>query len=118
MSLLHVQTKVIDNILLVRLKGELDHHTAQSLREKVDRILLEHKNICHLVLNCKQLSFMDSSGIGVLLGRYKEISRKKGQMVVCSVNPLIYRIMEMSGMFKIISVVASEKEALSELGVA
>lgn len=118
MSLLHVQTKILDEILLVRLKGELDHHTADQLREKVDQILVDHKAIRHLVLNCKQLTFMDSSGIGVLLGRYKEISRKKGQMVVCSVNPFIYRIMEMAGMFKIISVVVSEKEALTELGVA
>lgn len=118
MSLLNVKTDIYGSILMVRLKGELDHHTSTDLRITIDKLMKERKEINHLVLNLKDLSFMDSSGLGVILGRYKEIERKKGKMIVCSLNPTIYRILEMAGLFKIIAVVKSEKEALTKLGVA
>ncbi len=118
MSLLSLQTEVNNSVLLVRLKGELDHHTAANLRQTIDNIMSDRRDIKHLILNLKDLSFMDSSGLGVILGRYKEIDKKKGQMVVCSLNPIIYRLLEMAGMFKIISIANTEAEALSELGVA
>jgi stage II sporulation protein AA (anti-sigma F factor antagonist) len=117
MSLLQLETEVHGTVLVVRLFGELDHHTASSLRDQLD-FELKERQISHLLLNLKHLSFMDSSGLGVILGRYKIISSRKGKMVVCSMNPIIYRIFEMSGMFKILSVKESEEEALSALGVA
>jgi stage II sporulation protein AA (anti-sigma F factor antagonist) len=61
---------------------------------------------------------MDSSGLGVILGRYKQITARGGDMIVCSINPVIYRLFELSGMFKIIKVKDSEEEALHILGVA
>jgi len=64
------------------------------------------------------LAFMDSSGIGVILGRYKQVAARSGEMVVCSINPTIYRIFEMSGLFKVIKFRENEAEALNVLGVA
>lgn len=118
MSLLSIQTEMYNSVLLVRLRGELDHHTAANLRQSIDTILHDRKEVIHLILNLQELTFMDSSGIGVILGRYKEIDKKKGQLVICALNPMIYRIIEMAGMFKIISIATTEQEALSELGVA
>lgn len=118
MSLLSVKTEILGSVLLVRLKGELDHHTASNLRFTIEDLMSERKEILHLVLNVKDLSFMDSSGLGVILGRYKEIEKKKGQMIICSLNSMIYRLIEMAGLFKIISITSTEEEALSELGVA
>lgn len=118
MSLLSIQSEIFNSVLLVRLKGELDHHTSANLRQTIDTILHERKEIVHLILNLRDLTFMDSSGIGVILGRYKEIDKKKGQMVICSLNPMIYRLIEMAGVFKIISIATSEEQALLELGVA
>ncbi|CAM5792259.1 MULTISPECIES: anti-sigma F factor antagonist [Brevibacillus] len=105
------------DVLVVRLQGELDHHTAEELRGKVDD-LLRQSSIRHIVLSLAELSFMDSSGIGVILGRYKQISARSGEMVVCSINPTIYRIFEMSGLFKVIKFRENEAEALHVLGVA
>jgi stage II sporulation protein AA (anti-sigma F factor antagonist) len=114
---LHLETEIHGSILLVRLSGELDHHAAGKMRSQLEE-LMKDQRIKHLVLNLKQLSFMDSSGLGVILGRYKQLSSKNGQMVVCSMSPTVYRLFELAGMFKILTVKESEEEALSSLGVA
>ncbi|WP_139489247.1 anti-sigma F factor antagonist [Brevibacillus dissolubilis] len=114
---LRIDMEVKNEVLVVRLQGELDHHTAEELRNKVDDVL-KNEQIRHVVLSLASLEFMDSSGIGVILGRYKQISARSGEMVVCSINPTIYRIFEMSGLFKVIKFKDNEAEALTVLGVA
>ncbi|GGJ59458.1 stage II sporulation protein AA (anti-sigma F factor antagonist) [Anoxybacillus voinovskiensis] len=109
--------EVKQNVLLVRLSGELDHHTAEALREKVTD-LMETKPIRHIVLNLSELTFMDSSGLGVILGRYKQIKNVGGEMIVCAISPAIKRLFDMSGLFKIIRLEADEQYALQTLGVA
>jgi len=61
---------------------------------------------------------MDSSGLGVVLGRYKEVLQLGGEMIVCSLNPSIERLFDMSGLFKIVRLVENEDYALTTLGVA
>ncbi|MCF6408302.1 anti-sigma F factor antagonist [Pseudalkalibacillus salsuginis] len=114
---LSVKLEVKDRVLCIRLAGELDHHTAEQLRTEVDQTIKEN-NIHDIVLNLEALSFMDSSGLGVILGRYKLIKSQDGEMVVCSISPSVKRLFEMSGMFKIIRLEDSEQKALHTLGVA
>lgn len=108
---------VKENVLIVRLSGELDHHEAGILREKWQS-KLTNGNILHVILNLEEVTFMDSSGIGVLLGRYKEITQLGGELVVCSIHPSLKRLFEMSGLFKIIRLEENERYALHSLGVA
>lgn len=114
---LHMDLTTKDDVLIIRLKGELDHHTAEKLKEQVEQ-RLEDKSVRHILLNLADLSFMDSSGLGVILGRYKQISQKGGQMIVCAISPTIYRLFELSGMFKILHIAEDEEQALHTLGVA
>ncbi|CAM3238987.1 MULTISPECIES: anti-sigma F factor antagonist [Brevibacillus] len=114
---LRIAMETRQDVLVIRLQGELDHHTAEELRSKVDEVL-RTSPIRHIVLSLADLAFMDSSGIGVILGRYKQISARSGDMYVCSINPTIYRIFEMSGLFKVIKFRENEAEALLILGVA
>src|SRR5690625_3008004 len=114
---LYTNFTVIENVLVVRLSGELDHHESTALRENWQKKLLEEQ-VQHVILNLDEVSFMDSSGIGVLLGRYKEITKLGGELIVCSVSPAIKRILEMSGMFKIVRLESNEEFALLSLGVA
>lgn len=116
---MNLQVEMVRNreTLIVRLSGELDHHTANEVRVRMDEELA--RGGCrHLVLSLKSLQFMDSSGLGVILGRYKLIKQKGGRMVLCDVNPSVYRLFEMSGLFKIMSIYENENTALSELEVA
>ncbi|AWB45063.1 anti-sigma F factor antagonist [Paenibacillus sp. CAA11] len=103
--------------LIVRLHGELDHHMADSVRMQLDEEIARGR--CrHLILSLESLQFMDSSGLGVILGRYKLIKQRGGQMVVCHAAAPVYRLFEMSGLFKIMPVYADEHEALEGLEVA
>ncbi|MBD2861377.1 anti-sigma F factor antagonist [Paenibacillus oceani] len=113
---LHIELEHQRRTLIVRLKGELDHHTAETVKVKMEEAILRG-DVNHVVLSMKDLSFMDSSGLGVILGRYKLITSRGGKMVVCDVNPAVYRLFEMSGLFKILSIQDNERLALSSLEV-
>lgn len=117
MSLLNISTKIVDSIMILRLKGELDHHTSHEFKKAFDEAR-QNKNIQHLVLNVRDLTFMDSSGLGVILGRYKQIEKNNGRVILCALNPTMYRIFELAGLFKIITMQDSEEAALKVLGVA
>ncbi|UII54707.1 anti-sigma F factor antagonist [Cytobacillus spongiae] len=114
---LNIDLEVKNNVLCIRLSGELDHHTADTLREQATKAI-EDFGIRHIILNLEHLSFMDSSGLGVILGRYKQIKTMHGEMVVCAISPAVQRLFEMSGLFKIIRLEATEEFALERLGVA
>ncbi|MFB1050441.1 anti-sigma F factor antagonist [Paraliobacillus sp. JSM ZJ581] len=114
---LKVDWNVKENVLLVRLSGELDHHEAERFKTDWQRILYE-VDVQHVILNLGELTFMDSSGLGVILGRYKELKQIKGEMIVCSISPAVKRLFELSGLFKIIRLEDSEMHALIRLGVA
>lgn len=105
-----------DLCLLVRVRGELDHHWAAKLRQGIDQAL-EARGAQNLLLNLEGLTFMDSSGIGVLLGRYKRISGQGGQMALCRVSPSIVKVLEISGVPKLIPFYQSEAEALKKLAL-
>jgi len=100
--------------LVVNIDGELDHHTADTLRDRVD-YALEDPNIRHIVFDLKQLKFMDSSGIGVLIGRYKIVSQRGGLVAVAGVNPQIHKVFEVSGLYTIIKKYKDVQEALSDI---
>jgi len=104
------------NVLIVRLRGEMDHHTADAVRYKMEEAL-RSGSVEHVILSLKDLQFMDSSGIGVILGRYKQVRGKGGKMVVCDVNPNVHRLFELSGLFKILTVHDNERNAISSLEV-
>ncbi len=114
---LRIRMEVLGDVLCVRLSGELDHHSAERLKNEATAII-EQKKIKHIVLNLADLTFMDSSGLGVILGRYRQIKQQQGSMVVCAITPAVKRLFEMSGLFKIIQQESSEITALQKLGVA
>jgi len=114
---LSIDLEIRNDVLCIRLSGELDHHAADELREKATNIL-NNSTVRHIVLNLENLTFMDSSGLGVILGRYKHIKQLNGEMIVCAISPPIKRLFDMSGLFKIVRLEPTEEFALERLGVA
>jgi stage II sporulation protein AA (anti-sigma F factor antagonist) len=114
---LSIDLEVRNDVLCIRLGGELDHHAADELRNQVTKTL-ENPSVRHIVLNLESLTFMDSSGLGVILGRYKQIKQLNGEMIVCAISPPIKRLFDMSGLFKIVRLEPTEEFALERLGVA
>ena len=87
--------------LIVRLAGELDHYCAQSVRRDLDKLIAD-PSVRWLILDFTTLQFMDSSGIGVILGRYRQLRDRGGQLGIIRMNPHIQRIFHMSGMDRVI----------------
>ncbi|MED4602351.1 anti-sigma F factor antagonist [Paenibacillus validus] len=113
---LQIELEHYRNALIVRLTGELDHHTADTVKARMEEAILRGHS-AHIILSLKNLTFMDSSGLGVILGRYKQITGRGGKMVVCDVNASVYRLFEMSGLFKILSIQENERQAIQSLEV-
>jgi len=103
-----------DNKLVVTMIGELDHHSAEEVRSKIDD-RLDRDGINKLIMDFSGVSFMDSSGIGVVIGRFKKLSLKQGVVCVTNVNGSVKRVFELSGMFKIIKPFDSIEQALSNV---
>ena len=93
--------------LTVALSGELDHFSALNIRHELDE-LLSDPAVRHLMLDMADLKFMDSSGIGVILGRYRILAARGGSVWVRNMNPQINRIFQLSGMAQIIHVARQE----------
>ncbi len=89
------------DMLIVQMQGELDHHSSKSFRDTLEG-MINKTNAKKLLLDFKGVPFMDSSGVGVIIGRYKSISRKDGQIWVTNLSPQVKKVMEISGLFKII----------------
>ncbi|MGL4452539.1 MAG: anti-sigma F factor antagonist [Sarcina sp.] len=111
---MYIDFKSKGNLLIVELSGELDHHSAQEVRVKIDD-RLDRFDIKKLVFDFSEVSFMDSSGIGVIIGRYKKISVRGGIVAIASVSGSIKRIFELSGIFKVIKVYSSVDEATTNI---
>ena len=100
--------------LIVSIKGELDHHSAEEVRSKIDD-RLDRDGLNKLIMDFSGVSFMDSSGIGVVIGRYKKLKLKNGSMCIAAATDLVKRIFELSGLFKIIKLYDSVEEAVENI---
>jgi len=93
-----------EKILLVELNEELDHHAQEKIRKRVD-YEVQRFMPKKLVFDFKSVSFMDSAGIGFLIGRYKKVRIYGGQVEIMNVSEKIKKIFSMSGILKIMNVV-------------
>ncbi len=87
--------------LIVRLVGELDEHSAEQVRRKLDTLFTEN-NFTVAILDLARMSFMDSTGIGVLIGRYKLLRKNNKHLFVKNPSVTIDKIFKMSGLYEII----------------
>lgn len=87
--------------LTVYLEGELDQCSAVGVRKELDE-LIGSTRAKHLVLDLEKLSFMDSSGIGVVIGRYNQMARRGGSVAVRRMSGRINRIFDISGVYQIV----------------
>jgi len=109
-----INCKIIKRNLIVNVSEELDHHNAEIIRDKIDKIIVK-ENIKCVIFDFSNTKFMDSSGIGVIIGRYKNIKNRGGNVVVANVGPRMDRIFNMSGLYRIINRYENVKEALNDV---
>lgn len=97
--------QVIDNCLMVRLPEEVDHHRAAYICESADRFILR-KDVQNVIFDFEDTRFMDSSGIGIIMGRYRKISCFGGRVYAIHADRQIQRILKISGLNKVVEILA------------
>jgi len=107
-----LEFKQIRNTLLVRIQGEMDMVVAEKLRHEIDR-KLETKKISNLIINLEKVSFIDSSGLGVIIGRYKKITGLSGRMFIVGARPSVHKILMFSGINKLVSMYNNEQDIIN-----
>ncbi len=89
-----------ERLLTVRMEGELDHNNAEIIRNSVEKEI-RRTGALNIAFDFSGVSFMDSSGIGLVMGRFKTVSSLGGKIILYGMNSNIERIMRMSGIEKI-----------------
>ena len=87
--------------MLIRIGDDLDHHTVQELKDHIDE-MVDKGVVRDIAFDFTTTGFMDSAGIGMIMGRYKKIAPLGGEITIVGMNPAIERIIRISGIHKII----------------
>ena len=90
-----------DKLLIMEITEEIDHHTTEKIRRRADYEIQRYMPKKAL-FDFNNVSFMDSSGIGMVVGRYKLLAMLGGSLELANVKPSLERVFEMSGVLKII----------------
>ena len=90
-------------VLKIKLRGEIDHHSAVAVRTAIDD-MIRSKRPCELVVDMSAVDFMDSSGLGLIMGRYALMKEIGGLLRVADPSPATEKIMKLAGMERIIRI--------------
>lgn len=96
-----------DKLLNLEIDEEIDHHRAEILRRNAD-YEIQRRNPKRVILDFNNVYFMDSAGIGMVIGRYKTASMIGAKIEMKNVKPNIRKIFDMTGVLKIIPIVEEE----------
>lgn len=97
-----MQINSVGKDLIVKIDGDIDHHVSSQIKEKVEREF-EFSNAENIIFDFSNVNFMDSSGIGMIIGRYKMLQKTGGKIYITNVKPQLESIIEISGLRKIIN---------------
>ena len=103
-----------DGALIVKVYGEFDLHAADYARKDIDKYI-KSEGIKHVIFDLEGLTFIDSSGLGVILGRYRKVSENGGQVAISAAPQTILKVMEISGLTRLISFYDNYNSALKSL---
>ena len=97
---MHLRQRMHKNTLFISLDGELDHHTAEYTRVQMDNLMTQTR-AGQVILDLASLKFMDSTGIGVLIGRYKIMKERNVPIYITNPSSQAERIFKMAGLYTI-----------------
>ncbi len=98
-----VRIESSESVITAYIFGEIDHHCAKEIRDEIDEIT-ERMRPEILILDFRDVTFMDSSGIGLVMGRYKLIKEIGGELKVINVSGYIKKVMKLAGLDTLVSI--------------
>ena len=96
-----IKSRIVNRTLYILLSGELDEYTAQTVRKNLDVLFETQKGFIQIVMDLSELTFMDSTGVGVLIGRYKKMKESNKPIFISNPSRNAERIFKMSGLYEI-----------------
>lgn len=100
--------------LIMKIEGEIDHRYATRIRREADRKIVTYPEKT-FVIDLTGVSFMDSSGIGVIIGRYKLVTSFGQRVIIVSSNPTVEKLLDMAGIKKIIKIYGALEDAMNNI---
>ena len=100
---MEITWKTLDHILMVKINGDIDHHTYEILRQQVDQAL-ENTNSRSILFSFAQVSFMDSSGIALILRAQQRMQLLDGSILVCNVPSQARRVLDAAGIGRLVTI--------------
>ena len=97
---MQVKNRIHKNVLYISLDGELDEHTAEYTRINLDSAM-NSATPAQIVIDLANLRFMDSTGIGVLIGRYKKMKDRNVPIYISNPSSQAERIFKMTGLYSL-----------------
>lgn len=101
------------SVLEIKLTGEIDHHSAVNARSEIDELIFELRPK-RVVLDLSEISFMDSSGLGLIMGRYALIKELGGVLSLRAPTVAVMKILSLAGMEKIIKIESIKGDVKNE----
>lgn len=108
--------ELVKNVLVIHVNGDLDHHSSVEIRKIADEKIYENM-VKNIVFDFEKTEFMDSSGVGVIMGRYKMVRSLGGQIIGVNIKRNVDKILTFSGLNKLVTRCGSLEEALEQLEV-
>jgi len=112
MKQFYIRSKVEDKIGIIYPKGHLDAHNVERFEKEILKLI--ENNIVKIILNCNELTYISSAGMGIVMGYLDEIRDKQGDIKLCCVNNRVYEIFDLVGFTEIYDFLKDEHIALNK----
>ncbi len=97
---MEIRSRIYSNIMYVTLSGELDEHNAVYSKTTLDD-LFSKSGFSQVIIDLSELDFMDSTGVGILIGRYKKLKERNIAIYICNPSKHAEKIFKMTGLYNI-----------------
>ena len=110
MKYFHVRSRQLEEVAVLYPKGHLDAHNVERFEKEI--LKLVGNEVVKIVVNCRDLNYISSAGMGVIMGYLDEIREKGGDIKLCSLNDRVYEIFDLVGFTDIYDFLSDEKAAI------
>jgi anti-sigma B factor antagonist len=112
MKYFHIRSKQVDNVVILYPKGHLDAHNVERFEKEILKLL--ESNMVQIVINCKDLNYISSAGMGIIMGYLDEVREKEGDIKLCCLNDRVYEIFDLVGFTDIYDFENDEQLAINK----
>lgn len=103
-----------DQNIVVKVEGEIDHHSSQFLKDKID-MQIHKENVKNIIFDFAGVNFMDSSGLGLVMGRYRTMQSLGGRVMLTNISSQLDRVFSLAGLYRVMDKYEDVDQALKAL---